>query len=61
MCATGVQDTPSGVSEDDLKQAVLKVFRQNANMNHQEILQAYAYELSLVNQKIVEIKPCKIK
>jgi len=54
------KDTPVGIKADDVEKAAREMFRQNARMNHKDHLDDFAYELSQNNEKVLEVKPCKI-
>lgn len=54
------KDKPEGIKADDIEKAATEMFRQNARMNHKDHLDDFAYEMTQNNEKVLEIKPCKI-
>lgn len=58
----GNKKKPTGVTLDDLHDSIMKSFRQNSRMNHEQHFADLSYELTTEqNDEITEIKPIKIK
>jgi proteasome-associated ATPase len=58
----GNKKVPTGVTLEDLHDSIMKSFRQNSRMNHEQHFADLAYELTTEkNDEISEIKPVLIK
>ena len=58
---SGNKKVPTGVTMEDLHDSIMKSFRQNSRMNHEQHFADLAYELTTEqNDEITEIKPLKI-